>query len=140
MFATPWILAHEEDSRACRDREADADDRFLPIRHPALDPAQEEGCRECSSDRGDLGGPSVLVRAHGMSGHDAQARHLGDRQVDEDDAALQHHRSQRDMRRQHQHAGRECGQENAGLHLVRNHLAAFSLASVSSKSEIRSCA
>ncbi len=117
-------MRQQQDAGGGGEDEHETDQRFLDIRPAALAPGQQQGADACRQRGGQLGAHAVRqIMKHGIEvgqagGDGAQRRHLGDRQVDENDAPPQHVDAQHDMRRQHQQAGGEGSDEQGPVECV----------------------
>jgi hypothetical protein len=109
-----------------------------------LRPGQQPGAEQRRRDGGGLHRDAALGQAEGIGGDDAEAGDLGDREIDEDDAAVEHLLAERHVRRQHQQAGDQGRAEDAPVERAPVHVfgaaPASSRATVSSKRPNRSLA
>jgi hypothetical protein len=76
---------------------------------------------ERGDERGHLHGDALGLESHAVREQHAAAGDLCDREVDEDDAAREHLRAQRDVRRGHQQARGERGPEDGEVETRERH-------------------
>jgi hypothetical protein len=112
MLGAVGIVAEQNDLSACGHHKDDPDHRLLKAGEAALSPNQEGGCNEGGGDSTDLDRPAVGLPAHRVGSDHSEPGDLGDRQIDEDDPALEHELAQRHMRRKYQQPRQKCGKQN----------------------------
>ena len=100
MLAAVRVAGEQQQSHARREDEEHADQRLLLLRRAPFGPSQQPGTEERRSDRGGLHGEAVLGDAERVGGDHAEPRDLRDREVDEDDAAIEHLHAERDVGRE----------------------------------------
>ena len=102
ILAGPEVAGQEKNCGTGRDNECRTDDRFLDLRPAAFTSVQQHGTRQCRRIRHHLHGNHAFIQVHHVSRDHTQPGNLCNREVDEDNAALQHFAPQRHMGRQHQ--------------------------------------
>ena len=115
MLAAVDVAREQQQAAGGREDEHDADDGLLDVRPDLLRPSQEQRTAECRGERCDLHGNAFRLEAELVGEQHAAARHLRDREVDEDDAAGEHLHPERHVRRGDEHAGREGRQQDREL-------------------------
>ena len=121
MFAAVRIVGQQQDAGAGGEDEQQADQRLLDLRPAPTAPGQQQRGGAGGGRRRRLGGDveaAVAAPLGQAGGDDAQRRHLGDGQVDEDDALAQHLAAERHVGRQHQQAGGERHQQQTPVDAV----------------------
>ena len=98
---------------ARREDEHHADQRLLLLRRAPLGPGQQPRAEQGRRDGRGLHGDAALGQAERVGGDHAEPGDLRDREVDEDDAAVEHLHAERHVRREHQQAGDERRAEDA---------------------------
>lgn len=120
VLAAVGVFGEQNDRQRGRGNEGDADHRLLHARFAGVAPAQKSRTQQGGAHRGGLYTPGAL-HPGGMRHNHPQAGDLGDRQVEENDPALQNFGAQGHVGGEHQEAGGECGQQNAELQGVEVH-------------------
>ena len=105
MLAAVHIAREQQHAAGRGEHEHDADDRLLHVGPAALGPRQQQRAGERGGECGDLHRDAPGVETEAIGEDDAAAGDLRDREVDEHDAAREHLRAERHVRRGHEQAG-----------------------------------
>ena len=118
MLAALRITGQQQDAGAGCEDEQHADQRFLLLRSAALGPGQQQSAEQRRADGSSLHRHPARGQPERHCGDHAQAGDLRDRQVDKDDAALEHLRTERHVGGQHQQPGEQRRPEDADIERV----------------------
>jgi len=105
MLAAVRVAGEQQQASARRQHEQHADQRLLDLRPAALGPGQHQGSEQRRRQRRHLNRPALRLEPHRVRRNDANSGDLRDRQVDENDPAIEHLGAQRHVRGQHQQPG-----------------------------------
>ena len=114
------VASEQQDAAGRRKNEQDANQWFLDARPALFGPAQAHGGHQRGTRGDDLDLIALGIPLQRVGRNNAQPGDLCDRQVNEDDAALQHLLTQRHVRAQHQQARGECRPDNGPVDEVRH--------------------
>jgi hypothetical protein len=139
MLAGMRIGREEQQRAGRRQHEHDADGRFLHVVPAAVGPREKQRSEQRRAQCTDLHRAALRLEARPAGEHDTDPCNLSNREIDEDDAAIQHLNAQWNMRCGHENPGRERGPQDAPVEHGRTHgAAASSRAIVSSNKPKRS--
>src|SRR5690606_14627874 len=86
VLAPVRIAGQQQQAGGGSQHEEGADQSLLDVRPATLCPGQQGGAQQSGRHGGELGRPALRVPTQGVRGDHTQARHLGNGQIDEDDA------------------------------------------------------
>ena len=140
MLGAVRVAVQQQQRQARGQHEQYTDQRFLLCGEAPFGVRQQRGAGERGAGGNRLHRPAMRLEAEHLGGDHAEHRDLGNGQIDEHDAALQHFLAERHVRGEHQQPGQQRRQQHIQFQSQIHRAASLSRAMVISNSLKRSSA